>query len=135
MHKFRFLALPVLAILFAAAPAFAFGTNATSCGGDCRSCHSLKTSEAQKILANLNPAIKVVSVEKSDIGGLWEVKLDFQGRPGLVYIDYEKKHLVQGQIINLEPLKTDVSKIPLKDALVIGNPKARLKVIVFDDPV
>ncbi len=100
-------------------------------------------------MSALNPAIKVLSVEKSAIGGLWEIKCEFRGQKGLLYVDYEKKHIVQGSIIDiatkrnitsdedekLNTVYTNPSKIPLQDALVLGNPKARLKVIVFDDPV
>ncbi|MDA8173412.1 MAG: hypothetical protein M0018_02335 [Nitrospiraceae bacterium] len=149
MRRFSLLTLPVLAILFASSPAFAFGTGGGACGGDCRSCHSLNDNEAQQLVSALNPAIKVLSVEKSAIGGLWEIKCEFRGQKGLLYVDYEKKHIVQGSIIDiatkrnitsdedekLNTVYTNPSKIPLQDALVLGNPKARLKVIVFDDPV
>jgi len=41
----------------------------------------------------------------------------------------------KGQEKNLSEInRTDVSRIPLKNALVIGNAKAKHKVIVFDDP-
>ncbi|MBI5233292.1 MAG: DsbC family protein, partial [Deltaproteobacteria bacterium] len=59
----------------------------------------------------------------------------------LVYVDFAKKYLVEGQFTKLEDLgkplevkRLDTSKIPLADALIMGNPSARNKVIVFDDP-
>ncbi len=68
------------------------------------------------------------------------------GRKGLVYIDFSKKHFFSGPLVFiaerknltqerlLELIKVDVSQIPLDDALVMGDPKARIRVIVFSDP-
>ncbi len=129
------------------ARAFGFAEKSGACSGDCRSCHTLKPSEAQNILSSFNPNLKVVSVEKAGVGGLWQVTFEFGGKKNIVYVDFEKKHLIQGTVIDIKTKenitetrvsdlnKVDVSKIPLKDALVLGNPKAPLKVIVFDDPV
>ena len=118
-----------------------------ACTGDCRSCHSLKTSEAQSILSSFNPNLKVVGVKLAGVGGLWEITFEYGGRKNLVYVDFAKKHLIQGTVIDIKTKenltdvrvsdlnRVDVSKIPLADALVIGNANAPLKVIVFDDPV
>jgi len=57
-----------------------------------------------------------------------------------------KRRLISGNVIEIsskknltdeslsEINKVDVSKIPLGDALVLGNRNAKYKVIVFDDP-
>jgi thiol:disulfide interchange protein DsbC len=44
----------------------------------------------------------------------------------------ERKNLTQERFTELS--KVDVSQIPLKDALVLGDQKARIKVISFSDP-
>jgi len=44
----------------------------------------------------------------------------------------EKKNLTQERLEELR--KIDVSQIPLNDALVLGDQKARIKVISFSDP-
>ncbi len=133
--------------LLLATGSYGFAGMAGGCGQDCRSCHSLKPSEAQGILKSFNPAIKVLSVSNSKVGGLWEVTFEFMGKKSVVYVDYAKKHLVQGSIIDIktktdltsermsELNKVDVSKIPLGNALILGNANAPVRVIVFDDPV
>ena len=44
----------------------------------------------------------------------------------------EKKNLTQERFTELN--KIDVSQIPLEDALVMGDPKAKIRIIAFDDP-
>ena len=62
------------------------------------------------------------------------------------YIDVEGKFLMSGSLIDLatgidmtreriaDLSKVDFASIPLDDAIVMGNPKAAKKIIVFDDP-
>lgn len=64
----------------------------------------------------------------------------------MIYVDFAKKHFLTGSLIDIgekrnltqerftELNKVDVSQIPLNDALVLGNPDARIKVISFHDP-
>ena len=78
--------------------------------------------------------------------GLWEVYGQSGSRKGIFYIDFAKKHALLGAMLSIaeqknlsqerlsELNKIDVSQIPLQDALVMGNPNAKFKVIVFDDP-
>ncbi|MBI5418864.1 MAG: DsbC family protein [Deltaproteobacteria bacterium] len=115
-------------------------------GGDCRDCHSLAHEEASKILRGW--VDNVLAAEMSPVKGLWVVDVLKDGKKFPVYIDFSKAFLVNGQIIrfstkeditgtrymNLNASKTDVSQIPLDDALVVGSPSARRKVVVFSDP-
>jgi len=66
-------------------------------------------------------------------------------------MDYGKKHLIQGMVVDLEklnpvsahqlgtpeqkqPTKLDVATIPASNAVIIGNPKGSKKLYVFTDP-
>lgn len=113
---------------------------------DCFRCHNLKNDEAQEILKKLVPDIKVISIKKDTIKYLWEIGFETKGKKGIVYIDLPKKRIISGNIIEIntkrnltdqslsEINKVDNSKIPLADALILGNRNAKYKVIVFDDP-
>ncbi len=102
--------------------------------------------EAEEALSPIVPDVKVISVEPSPVEGLWEVILESRGEKGIVYLDYAKKHLIAGQVLevsskaNLTKQKfeqisrVEYEKIPLDDAMVMGNPKAKYKAVVFDDP-
>jgi thiol:disulfide interchange protein DsbC len=64
----------------------------------------------------------------------------------MIYVDFPKKHFITGNLISIagkknltqerlaELNKVNVSQIPLEDALVMGDPKAKIRIIVFDDP-
>jgi len=141
MRKFV-LSLSVIVLIFPAADAYAFAAK----GQDCFKCHTLKKEEAAKLLRNLDPTIKILSVNTSPVKYLWEISVDFKGRKELVYIDLPKKHLFSGSILDIQSKKNltqsrlselnrvDASQIPLKDAMVFGSKNAGHKVIVFDDP-
>lgn len=113
-------------------------------GGACADCHSLTKEEAAKVLAGM--VDKVLSVEMSPVGGLWTVGVEKDGNKWPVYIDFSKKFLVNGQVIRLATrenvtdtqamgmTRVDVSEIPLDNAIVIGDPKAGTRIIVFSDP-
>ena len=66
-------------------------------------------------------------------------------------MDYGKKHLIQGMVVDVETLQpasahqqnlpkpkqqtsVDVAAIPVKNAVVMGNPKGSKKIYVFTDP-
>ncbi len=114
-------------------------------GQDCSKCHTLSSDEARDLLKNIIPNIIILDIRLSPAKGFWEVYLTSEGRKGFVYIDFLKKHFFSGALIfiaekkNLtqerliELNKVDVSQIPLDDALVMGDQKARIRVIVFTD--
>ncbi len=115
-------------------------------GQDCSKCHTLSNAEANDLLKNLIPNPTIFSVIPSPVKGLWEVYLESRGKKGLVYVDFSKKYFISGTLISIAERKNltqerftdlnrvDVSQIPLNDALVMGDPKAKIKVIAFDDP-
>ena len=139
--------MPLLAFLlvfclFSPNPSFCFEGK----GQDCSKCHTLSNDEARDLLKEAIPDIKIVSVKLGPPKGFWEVYLESGGRKGLIYVDFAKRHFFVGSLISIkekknltqerfaELNKVDVSQIPLNDALVIGDQKARIKVISFSDP-
>jgi thiol:disulfide interchange protein DsbC len=125
-------------------PGYCFGFE--SRGQDCSKCHTLAKDEAADLLGNLFPGIKVLEVRISPAKALWEVFSEVGRKKGIVYVDFSKKYVFSGAILSIkekknltqerfiELNKVDVSQIPLDDALVMGDPKARIRVIVFTDP-
>lgn len=78
-----------------------------------------------------------------------EVELRKDGKTAVAYVDYGKKHLIPGPIYSLDtkqPItgaqsgsapkagRIAIARIPLDDALVMGNPAGKKKLIVFTDP-
>ncbi len=141
MRKIIFL-LTIILIFFTAANSFAFVTK----GQDCSKCHNLKKDEASALLKELIPGVKILTIRTIPVRSMWEVVLQTNGRKELVYIDFSKKYLLSGSLIDIKGKKNlsqdrladinkvNVSQIPLKDALVMGDKNAKHKVIVFDDP-
>lgn len=115
------------------------------CGaGDCQDCHALSKKEAATLLQG--KVSEVVGVKRSQVPGLWDVEAVHKGRKVPLYIDFSKQYLISGNIVRLtsgENLtrqsfskmnRVEISRIPLGDAIIIGNPAAPRKIIVFDDP-
>ncbi|MBI3398224.1 MAG: DsbC family protein [Deltaproteobacteria bacterium] len=129
-------AVPSLAI----ESAFAF--QGAGCGQDCASCHTLSKDEAKKLIKADAFKAEVNDVKISPVKGLWEIQgTTKEGKRFIVYVDFGKKYLVEGNFTPLEQLgkppelrKLDLSKIPLTGTVIMGNPMASKKIIVFDDP-
>ena len=138
----RFLAV-LIGLLFCAHNAFAM--SADGCGaGSCADCHSITREEAKQLLGDL--VDRVNHVDFAEVPGLWVAEVEKDRNKLPVYIDFSKKYLVSGNVIRLDDRenvtrqrsarmnRVDVSRIPLEDALLLGKPSARTKVIVFTDP-
>jgi thiol:disulfide interchange protein DsbC len=101
---------------------------------------------ADTVMKTLNPNIQVLSVNTTSIDGIFEVITQSGGKKGIIYLDYKGEIAFIGSMVevatktNLTQLrfneinKVDFSSIPLEDTLVMGDPKAKHKVVVFDDP-
>ncbi|PLX43171.1 MAG: protein-disulfide isomerase [Deltaproteobacteria bacterium] len=127
-----------------ASAAFAFG----GCSeGECKDCHSLSIEQAQEAIEPLGVKSEVTDVRFSSVPGLWEVDVtDKKGGKIPVYLDFSLNYLIQGDIIEIatrqsltrmrhaELNRINPSVIPLEDAVVLGDPEAKHRVIVFDDP-
>lgn len=138
----NFLLLVCLAVFFTPAHSSAFAPKTE----ECVKCHSLKKDEAAALLRALDPKVRVSDVRVNPVKGLWELTVDTGGKKSILYIDFSKKYLFNGILIDLQKKKNlteerltelnrvKASEIPLKDALVLGNRNAKHKVVVFDDP-
>jgi thiol:disulfide interchange protein DsbC len=140
------LALGILAVLLSGTPDASAFQKESRGAGECRDCHTLTREEAGKLLSGM--VDNVLNVEMSPVQGLWVVDIVKAGKKIPVYIDFSKKYLLGAQIIRLSTkedltgarmnklneVKVDFSRIPLEDALVMGKPSAKRRVIVFSDP-
>jgi thiol:disulfide interchange protein DsbC len=137
-----FLLFLAVLILSAASDSFGFSTK----GQDCSKCHTLKKDEATKLLKDFDQTIKIKTISVSAAKYLFEVSVESNGKKGVVYIDFPKKHLFTGSLYQIngkrnltqeslsEINKVNVSQIPLGDAIVLGEKNAKYRVVVFDDP-
>jgi thiol:disulfide interchange protein DsbC len=138
----RFLLTLMLAAVVALAVAGAANAfQGPGCAGECADCHSLSMEDAAKLLKTEQFKAKINDIRPSPVKGLWEVEITQNNKTFIVYMDFSKKYLVEGQFTPIgdlgkpEPLrKVDVKGIPLDGAVVMGDPSAEKKVIIFDDP-
>jgi len=142
MMKRPLITLTALFLLCAPLYSHAFETK----GQDCSKCHTLNSTEARDLLKNFFPDIQVLEIRVSPSNGLWEIYSESGGKRGLLYLDFSKKYLLPGPLLlvkerrNLSQermtdlFRIDVSQIPLEDALVMGDPGAKIRIVAFDDP-
>jgi thiol:disulfide interchange protein DsbC len=137
----------LITFLVVAAPAFTQAM--TGHGGECASCHTLSEKEATELIKKTG--LTVTSVKPSSAKGLFELLVEKSGQKGIIFMDYAKKHLIQGMVYDLEKLEPatahkldlqqpkqqtslDVKTIPTRNAIIMGNPKGSQKLYVFTDP-
>ncbi len=138
--------LTLMGVLVAlAAPLGAAGFMSEGCGGGkCSDCHTLSADEARSVLGRLVDG--VLGVREAEVPGLWEVDVEKRGQKLPVFLDYSKRFVITGDVIDLGTMtsltreryidlnRIDPSIIPLDDAVVLGDPKAPIRIVVFDDP-
>lgn len=141
----------VISLLFISlGTAFAMPAAKDGCGTQaCSTCHTLTVKEAGELLGFADVTVK--SIKPAASHGLHEILFEKNGGVGIVFIDYGKKHLIQGQIIDLKTKDVvvahekdlpkpkqftgvDPKLIPVQYAVVMGNPKSVKKIYVFTDP-
>lgn len=145
MFKSFWITLVVSALLATSSYAMA----KDGCSGECTSCHSLTVKEANELLKKTGGT--VTSVKQAPARGLYELLVEREGQKGIIFIDYGKKHLLQGMLVDIEKLQPvsahqqnlpqpkqqtslDVKSIPTTNAVVMGNPQGTKKLYVFTDP-
>ena len=106
----------------------------------------LTAEQAQEALKTVLPDVKILSIEPATLPGLWEAAFTSRGDKGVVYIDATRQFIFVGSVIGLsngvnytkkkfEAINTvDFASIPLDNSIILGDPKAEFKVVVFDDP-
>lgn len=121
--------------------AHSFPAPADGAAGKCSDCHVLGKEEASKLLKTDMFRAQVRDIRMSPVKGLWEVEVSQGDKVFVIFVDFSKKYLVEGRYTSLDELgasqplkKVDAGKVPLENAIIIGNPKAEKKIIVFDDP-
>jgi len=136
-----FLLLAVGVALLAAEPPAAAFTDNSKRGADC---DSLTREQAVSALGTL--VDNVVGVVPGPFPGIWEVDAEKGGKVYPLYMDCARQFVFHGQFIRLSDLqnvtgqrfadlnRVDVSSIPLKDAIVLGNKSAKRGIIVLTDP-
>ena len=115
-----------------------------------KGCDAISTQDIQDILQKINAGnMKILNIKPSPLAGICEVALDSGGQPSIFYFDLAKTHLIFGNLVELKTMnnltaqsateiqdrnRIDLSQIPLNAALVLGDPKAAKKIIIFTDP-
>ena len=134
------------AILIMIIPSIALAFGEKGCGeGNCSDCHFIEIQETKEILKDL--VKEVHGVDFSEVPGLFIVDATGNnGKRGMLYMDFSKSYVVAGNFLSIadksnvskrEMIKlrrVDLTTIPLTDSIVIGNPGAPKKLIVFTDP-
>jgi thiol:disulfide interchange protein DsbC len=144
MNMIKGLLVAFTALLVLSVPAYSHAFEAR--GQDCSKCHTLNPAEARDLLKTFFPDIQVLEIHVSPSNALWEIYSESGGKRGLLYLDFSKKYLMPGPLLSVrerrnlsqerltELFRIDVSQIPLEDALVMGDPGAKIRIIAFDDP-
>jgi len=92
--------------------------------GNCLDCHKLDKKEAEEIIKRLVPGARVTDVKLAPVKAFWQIEAEQDGKRGIVLLDFTKQYLAQ---LSPVPKKIEFSKIPLKDAVVLGSPTAKRK--------
>ncbi len=118
-------------------------------GQDCTKCHTLSSKEAGELLRPLNVTIQ--SIKPAPVLGMFEVLAYRADQQGVIYVDFAKKHIMQGVVVKIAGMEAitahtkeppqlekvsviDPKKVPLQHSVVMGSPNAAKKLIVFTDP-
>ncbi len=103
--------------------------------------------EASAAVSKLDPTIKVLSVNPTLMPDLWEVVVQLKTRQEVIlYLNTAGTLIFSGSLYDLNNRinltkerqdnlnRVDFASIPVDNDLVLGNPSAKKKVVVFDDP-
>jgi thiol:disulfide interchange protein DsbC len=136
----------ILFLVIQTVSAYGFGKDVQGSGNNCKSCHNATKADIANILKNIDPNLVVEDVTIAPVRGLYQVIVKKGGKDLILYLDFSKKHIVSGSIIDVKEKKditielieerqsVDVSKISIENAILMGNPKGSKKLIVFSDP-
>ena len=136
----------ITAIMVLTLPTSGYAFGEAGCGeGQCADCHFIEIQETKEILKDL--VKEVHGVDFSEVPGLFIVDATGNnGKRGMLYMDFSKSYVIAGNFLSIADKKNisqremirlrrvDLTTIPLTDSLVIGNPGAPKKLILFTDP-
>jgi len=136
----------IVAVMITILPARSLAFGEGGCGeGNCADCHFIEIRETKEILKDL--VMNVHAVDFSEVPGLFIVDATGNnGKRGVLYMDFSKSYVIAGNFMSIADKanisqrelirlrRVDLTTIPLTDSLVIGDPGAPKKVIVFTDP-
>ncbi len=136
----------MLFCLLLATSAFGFGKGVEGCSGDCTACHKVTKSEVQEIFKSIDPTVTVEDVSPAPARSLYQITLKKGPSIQIMYLDFSKKYLVAGQLIDIKS-KSDLTwqsveaattlelaGLPLESALVMGTARGKDVLYVFSDP-
>jgi thiol:disulfide interchange protein DsbC len=116
---------------------------------NCMKCHQMTKEEVAKVLTSDGKqkiTVNAINIAPAPIKGFWETFVEVNGNKQIIYIDFTKRYIVVGNIIDSKEWanltmdsfnklnKVDISQIPTDTALLLGSKDAKHKIIVFDDP-
>lgn len=141
MNRFNQIIVVLALVLL---PLSSYPASAAKGADENKDCPPLTKTEASAILQKLKdaqaapPSTAVLDVKASPVKGLWLVELQLDGTQGAFFVDCSKKYLAM-QLVPIEAikprlLKVDFSKLPMKEAVIVGSADATKKVVVFTDP-
>lgn len=103
--------------------------------------------KASLAVSKLDPSLKVLSIHPTAMPELWEIVIELKNKQKtVVYLNPEKNLLFAGTLFDIDSRvnltkarqdnlnRVDFASISVEGDLVLGNPAAKKKVIVFDDP-
>jgi len=144
-----FLCLSCALLLISALSAYGIARGA-EVGQIKKDCVSSDTEEIKEILKKLNaPDAKVLEIADSPLRGYCQVAFEHMGRTVIFYLDLDNRYLIFGNLVEIATMsnksaeavrriedkkRIDIAKIPLADALVMGNSVAAQRVVIFTDP-
>jgi len=142
----RIILLAAVTLLLISLPSLSFAFVGSGCGeGQCADCHAIDVQETKDILKDL--VNEVHGVDFSEVPGLFIVDATGNnGKRGLLYMDFSKSYIVVGTTISIADKgnvnqreitrlrRVDLTTIPLADSIVVGDPGASKKMILFTDP-
>ncbi|WP_243373068.1 DsbC family protein [Geotalea sp. SG265] len=133
----------IMSVLFAGS---ASAMPKEGCGGNCAGCHSLSVKEANTLVKGLGG--RVTQVKFPAMRGVWELDMEKDGKKGVAYVDYGKKHIIPGPIFSLatkKPIgggaapqaavtKVNPALLTPGNSIILGNPQGKKRLFVFTDP-
>lgn len=119
-------------------------------GNDKKLCNSISPEEIQNMLVKINIKDAVfLYAKESVLPGICEVAIERGSKPQIFFVNNTRTHMLLGTMIETKTManlnaqaaqlirdnkRIDISKIPVDNALILGDSTAVKKVIILTDP-